>query len=120
LLRKPSSNASNLTVKSRHLHVGMGSYSQGDASAETNGYVDPEFVTEEFSLLSENSKDIGKLASLCLYEYVCIKRSTEKIGSIRSHQETLTTGYFFVWPYNTCVLQYLKVIWRKISRKRLE
>jgi hypothetical protein len=32
-------------------------------SVESSGYDDPEFVTEEFSLWSENVKDVRKLIS---------------------------------------------------------
>ena len=61
-----SFSATNSLMKSRRLHMGS------LKSAETSDYVDPEFVTEEFPLTSENLKDIGDM----------IKNIKEKTGVI--------------------------------------
>jgi hypothetical protein len=59
LAQNTSFNTSNFVVGSRFFHVG----SARARSVESSGYDDPEFVTEEFSLWSENVKDVRKLIS---------------------------------------------------------
>lgn len=54
LAQNTSFNTSNFVVGSRFFHVG----SVRARSVESSGYDDPEFVTEEFSLWSENVKDV--------------------------------------------------------------